>query len=146
MSSYVKFQFYVQDLDQGQHNWASSAGGTYNILLTNSAPNVSTWHHLSDVTGEVANGNGYTTGGVSVTISSEGQTSGTDKVVVSAASQTWTATGAGFGPFEYVVMYRQDGSNHGLVAYWDNGSAISLNSGDTFTVTFDPTNGLFQLT
>jgi len=146
MASYNKFNFFVQDLCEGLHNFKTSGGGTYKILLTNSAPNSSTWHVLADVTGELTTTGGYTAGGATITLSSESQTSGTEKVVVSAGSPTWTGSGGGMGPFRYVVFYRSDSTNKELVCWFDYGSSISLNATDTFTVTFDGSNGLFQLT
>ena len=36
------------------------------LLTASASPNLSTWIHYSDLTNEVANGNGYTTGGVAL--------------------------------------------------------------------------------
>ena len=33
-----------------------------------------------------------------------------------------------------------------LIGFWDYGSSVSLANGDTFTVDFDATNGVLQLT
>lgn len=82
---------------------------------------------------EVANGNGYTTGGNSVgTNSTPTQSAGTYTVTL-ANPATWTATGA-VGPFQYAVL--TDTTAGVNLGYWDYGSAISLATGDTFTFTF----------
>jgi hypothetical protein len=143
MAAFTKYAFFVQDLCDGKHNFSASGGNTFKVMLTNTAPVPGTDHTYSGISAnELANGNGYTSGGALLTIASEGQTSGTEKVAVSAPSPTWTATGS-MGPFRYAVVY--NATNGGLVASFDNGSSTTLVSGQTFTVQFDATNGLFQI-
>ena len=89
---------------------------------------------------EVANGNGYTTGGNAATVTSATQTSGTFKLVLASPS-VWTASGAGF-TFQYAVL--TDTTTGTNVAYWDYGSSQAVASGETVTVTLDATNGVFQ--
>jgi galactitol-specific phosphotransferase system IIC component len=91
---------------------------------------------------EVANGNGYTTGGNAATVTSATQTGGTYKLVL-ASPTTWTATGAGFS-FQYAVLVDTTTSTN--VAYWDYGSSQAVAAGETVTVTLDATNGVFQAT
>ena len=91
---------------------------------------------------EVANGNGYTTGGNAASTSSASQTSGTFKLVLSSPT-AWTASGAGF-TFRYAVL--TDATTGTNVAYWDYGSSQAVAAGETVTVTLDATNGVFQAT
>lgn len=91
---------------------------------------------------EVANGNGYTTGGNSAAVSSAAQTGGTYKLVLSSPT-AWTASGAGF-TFRYAVL--TDATTSTNVAYWDYGSSQAVSAGETVTVTLDATNGVFQAT
>lgn len=91
---------------------------------------------------EVANGDGYTTGGNAATVSSSSQTGGTFKLVLNSPS-TWTASGAGFS-FRYAVL--TDTTTNTNVAYWDYGSSQTVAAGETVTVTLDGTNGVFQAT
>lgn len=91
---------------------------------------------------EVANGNGYTTGGNSTTISSHAVTTGTYKLVLTSPA-VWTASGAGFS-FQYAVLV--DSTTSTNVAYWDYGSSQAVAAGETVTVTLDATNGVFQAT
>lgn len=147
MAAYQKFQFFVQDLCEAKHNFSVSGGSTFKVLLTNGNPDGSqpaaTLHNYSDIAGiELLSGAGYTTGGAPVTITSEAQASGTQKVVASAANPTWTATG-NMGPFRYAVVY--NATNGGLIALFDYGQTVTLNAADTFTVGFDPSNGLFTV-
>lgn len=82
---------------------------------------------------EVANGNGYTTGGNTCgTNTTAAQTAGTYKLTL-ANPATWTASGA-VGPFQYAVLV--DTTAGVNLGYWDYGTPISLASGDTFAFTF----------
>jgi hypothetical protein len=143
MATYNKFNLMTQDVCEGAHDFASG-GATYKVMLTNTAP-VATNHLYGDISGnEVANGGGYTTGGISSAMS-DISASGTEKVL--ATNVTWTGSGGGMGPFRYAVIYcsSQTTPLKPLVCWFDYGSSISLNSGDTFAVSFDATNGLFQM-
>lgn len=91
---------------------------------------------------EVANGNGYTTGGNAAAVSSSSQTGGTFKLVLSSPS-SWTASGLGF-TFRYAVLV--DSTTGTNVGYWDYGSSQVVLAGETVTVTLDATNGVFQAT
>ena len=137
MASFVKFNSFVEALAEKTHNLGAD---TLKIALTNSAPNA-TDTQLSAIT-QIANGNGYTTGGTAATISSSSQTSGTYKLVL--ADVVFTASGS-MGPFRYAVLYNDTATNDELIGYWDYGSSITLASGETFTVDFDPSTGVLTL-
>lgn len=144
MAAYNKFNLFTQDVCEGAHNF-KSGGATYAVMLTNTAP-VATNHLYGDISAnELANGGGYTTGGITSAMS-DSSSSGTEKVL--ATNVTWTGSGGGTGSFRYVVIYcsSQTSPLKPLVCYFDYGSSIALNAGDTFTVSFDATNGLFQMT
>lgn len=118
------------------------ASDTMKVMLTNTVP-VATNTTYSSISGnELGSGNGYTTGGATVTTTSSTQTSGLYKYLASCANPTWTATGS-MGPFRYAVMY--DSTTGILIGWWDYGSALTLSSTNTFTITLDATNGVFQL-
>lgn len=91
---------------------------------------------------EVSNGNGYTTGGNSTTVSSATQSGGTYKLVLTSPA-VWTASGSGF-TFQYAVLV--DSTTGTNVGYWDYGTSQTVNPGETVTVTLDGTNGVFQAT
>lgn len=91
---------------------------------------------------EVANGNGYTTGGNAAGVSSATQAAGTYKLVL-ANPAVWTASGAGFS-FQYAVLV--DTTAGVNVGYWDYGSSQTVAAGETVTVDLDATNGVFQVT
>lgn len=131
MASAVKYENFVEDLGTGVHNLHT---GTVKIALTNSAPNVATHEVIADVT-QISNGNGYTTGGEDTqnTLSRSGGT-----VTVAATDVVWTASGGTVGPFRYVVAYNDTPTSPAdpLIEYWDYGSSITLQIGETFTADF----------
>lgn len=138
MASLNKFNTFVQDLAQAGHNLAS---GSFKVMLTNTAP-VATNAAYSDLSGaELANGNGYTTGGAAVTITSATQASGVLKWILQ--NVVFTASGS-MGPFRYAALYNT--ATGKLIGWWDYGSSITLASTDTFTWVPDGTNGLFSIT
>ena len=150
MASYNKFNNFTMDLLNGCHDFSGdSAAPTYKILLTNNAPSA-TWHTYANVTGEVSNGNGYVTGGQTVAMTLALQTATVNVAQVTPPSDnTFTATGGSIGPFRYAVLYTTNNShgiNSPLVAWWDYGSAVTLSTGETFTVDFDQVNGIFTMT
>lgn len=137
MASYVKFQPFVLNLAQKVFNLGTD---TLKVVLTNSSP-TNTFNQLSSVT-QIANGNGYTTGGTATTITSSAQSSGTYKLIITDV--VFTASGS-MGPFEWAVLYDDTATNDELIASWDYGSAITLASGDTFTVDFDGSAGVLTI-
>ena len=139
MASYNKFNATVADLANKVHNFGSD---TFKVMLTNTAPTASN-AVKADIT-EISAGNGYSAGGASLTLTSSSQSGGTYKYIASAATPTWTATGS-VGPFRYVVLYNSTAASGNLVGWWDYGSAVTLASTNTFTVSLDGTNGVFQL-
>lgn len=138
MAAFSKFDSFVEALAEKSHNLGAD---TLKIALTNTAPSASNTV-LANIT-QIANGNGYTTGGTAVTITASSQTSGTYKLV--GNDVVFTATGS-LGPFRYAVLYNDTATNDELIGYWDNGSSVTLaTSGDTFTVDFNATNGVLQI-
>lgn len=112
---------------------------SFKAALTNSAPNQSTANVIGDIT-EIANGNGYTTGGVALT-----------NVVVTLIGGgvymfdcddfSWTSSGAGMAAFRYGVIYST--TTNKLVGWWDHGSSISVVVGAQYQVVVNA-NGLFR--
>jgi hypothetical protein len=96
-----------------------------------------------DISGnELANGNGYTTGGGAVTVTTNSQTGGT--YTLAANQVVWTSDTGDMGPFRYVTLYDSTPTTilKPLVGWWDYGSSITLHgaNGDTFTVQFNSAN------
>lgn len=139
MAVYNKFNQFVKDLIDGKHNFGSN---TFKVMLTNTAP-VATNQVKADIT-EISAGFGYTAGGTATTVG-ESITSGVAKVT--GTNVVFTAAGGSIGPFRYAVLYNdtQTSPAKPLVAWWDYGSSITLADTETLTVSFDGTNGIFQL-
>jgi hypothetical protein len=140
MATFNKFNQFVGDLAAGVHNLGTNS---LMVALYNTAPTSSNATYGS-LTGEVAAGSGYTTGGLAATTSASSQTSGTYKLVL--ADLVFTSTGT-LGPFRYVVLYNATPTSplKPLIGYWDYGSSITLASAETFTVDFDQVAGVLTL-
>lgn len=140
MATFNKIQDYVEQLNKGVHNWSSH---TFKALFTNTAP-VATNTIVANLV-DIAAGNGYTAAGVTLDTVTLTETSGTAKVTI--ADEVLTASGGSIGPFRYVAIYNDTATSpaDALVCWYDYGSSITLASGETFTIDFDATNGLWQL-
>jgi hypothetical protein len=107
---------------------------TFKAMLVTSSytPNKDTHDKRDDVTNEVANGNGYTTGGATSTVTVTKDTAN-DKVTIQFGAVSWaTSTITARG----CVYYKSRGgasSADELVAYNDFGSNVS-STGGTFAV------------
>lgn len=139
MASYNKFEKFVEDVAEKVHDLGADV---LKVYLSNTAPNAATMAVKADLA-EIAAANGYPAGGTQATISSSVETGGTYKLVL--ADVVFTAVGGSFGPFRYAVLYNDTSTNDSLIAWWDYGSSITVNNGETFTTDFDPTTGVLTL-
>lgn len=131
MASAVKFEVFSEHLAEGVHNLDAD---TIKLLLSVDAPSASLDAVRTDLTSELAGGNGYTSGGADI-LNATSRSGGT--TTVQATDVVWTASGA-VGPFRYVVAYNDTPTSPAdpLIAYWDYGSNVTLASGETFTADF----------
>jgi hypothetical protein len=130
MAAYNKFNDFVDQQLIGTHDWDSNV---FKIMLTNSAP-VATNTVKANLT-EIAAGNGYTAGGTATTITVTETPPGT--AVVQGTQVAFTASGGSIAAFQYAVLYNDTAASKNLVAWWDYGSVVNLNVGDSFTVKFN---------
>lgn len=138
LATYNKFQDFTEQLIEGIHDFDAH---TFKVYLTNNAPSASADAVIADLA-EISAGNGYTAGGTATSITTS-ETTGTAKVV--GTDVVFTASGGSIGPFRYAVFYNDTSASDNLIAWWDYGSAVTLSTGETFTVDFDATNGIFTL-
>lgn len=114
-------------------------------LFTNSSnANTLTFDELVDLTNQVANGNGYTTGGLTLTGVTWTNTSGVIKFTSSQAE--WILTGAGFS-FKYAVIYDSSVAGNPLLCVCDlnvGGGNLTGVAGDYVTV-IPNASGIFDL-
>jgi len=114
---------------------------TIKCLIVSSAYTPSAAHSvLADITNEVANGNGYTTGGVALTGATYLQTAGV--AAFKSNNPAWTGASAGFTGRRY-IFYKLGTANakvnpligHGLL---DSANAdVSFAAGNTVTLTMN---------
>jgi hypothetical protein len=143
MAAYNKFNQFTLDLVNGVHDFDAHA---FRVVLSLSDVPGPTDTILANIT-QIAAGAGYTAGGnptptgLTATTSTSG---GTAKVVF--ADIVWTASGAMAG-LRYATLYNDTPSSPAdpLVAWWDYGSTVSLQTGETFTWDADPSAGVFTI-
>ena len=142
MASFTK----VNDFVKNMANAMDLDSDSLKIALSNTDPTSGT-----DVT---ADGNGVLANIVEISYTNlsnrdlanltSTQTSGTYKV--SADDKFLTASGGSVAAFRYVVIYNDTPTSPAdpVIGYYDYGSSLTLNDGDTFTVDIG-TNGLFTV-
>jgi hypothetical protein len=135
MATFQKFNSFVEALAEKVHNLGSDQ---IKVALTNSAPAAGNTV-LANIT-EISYTNCSTR---NVTTASSAQTSGTYKLTLT--DLVLTASGGTVGPFRYVVLYNDTATSDELIGFYDYGSSITLNSGETLTIDFDGTNGAITL-
>lgn len=129
-------------------NWTFTNGGrtrllngtfdidsdTFRVALVTSTSNIgastTTW---AGVTNEVANGNGYTTGGIAVTL----VLSGTTSVTASFSSNpTWTASGGSIVA-RWAVLYELGGDVLCYVLLDNTPADVTTTNGNSLTIDSD---------
>jgi hypothetical protein len=131
-------------------------GATIKLALVSSAytPNITTAGHAlwADVSAnEIANGQGYTTGGVTLTGAAATAAAGSNGYFLAGAPPVWTASGTGIPAHRYYVMYLLGtvwGQVNPLIGYFLGDATPAdiplTTAGNTITVT-QPATGWFDL-
>src|SRR6516162_3979607 len=138
MATFNKFNQFVADVANKIHNLGS---GTITVALSNTAP-VATNAVQADIT-EIS----YTSFSTrNCTLTSSTQSGGLYKLILVDLVLTYTG-GSASPSFEYVVLYNSTQTTPlgPLIGWYDYGSAISLNTNETFTIDFDNTNGVLTI-
>jgi len=157
MAAPQAFILYGKNKDDLRLNDLVSANLRMQLHTSAYTPNVTITGHslLSDLTNEVANGQGYTTGGAALTgavaarsIAGAAQTDGSK---LSSGNAVWTASGTGIPAFRYAVLYYLGtlwGMTNPLIGYILADSAPAdiplTTAGNTLTITC-PQDGWFDL-
>jgi hypothetical protein len=145
MATYNKFQQCIEDIYHGVHNFSAD---NLEVALCNAAnaPSASLDAVLTDLV--VIS---YTNlSSRVITTSSSGHTTGTYDLVLN--DLTLSASGGAVAGFRYVVVFNQDSvtPTDALICWFDYGSDLVLNDGESLTVDFEsdgPTTGsLFTAT
>jgi len=118
------------------------------VALSNTAPASESTNPTTDGNGILGNVTEISYTNLSsrnVTTTSSTQSSGTYKLVLTDI--TLTSSGGSTGPFRYVYLYNDTVSSPAdpIVGYYDYGSSLTLNDGDSLTVDFSAANGVVQI-
>ena len=118
------------------------------VALSNTTPSSETTNPTTDGNGILGNVTEISYTNLSsrnVTTTSSSQTSGTYKLVLTDI--TLTSSGGSTGPFRYVYIYNDTVTSpvDPLIGYYDYGSSLTLNDGDSLTVDFSAANGVVQI-
>jgi hypothetical protein len=135
MAVFNKFDSFVEAVAEKLHNLGSDQ---LVIALSNVAP-IATNTQLSNIT-QITYTNLSTR---NLTTSASSQTSGLYKLVI--ADITLTSTGGSTGPFRYITIYNDTSTNDLLIGWYDYGTSLTLNSGESLAVDFDGANGLLTI-
>jgi hypothetical protein len=129
VASYVKFFDFIEAVVNKEHNCNAD---TFNVYLSNTTPDQTADLDKADLA-EISTGNGYS--GPVDTQNTGAESAGT--YTLTGTKVVITASGGSIAAFRYVVLYNDTHATDGLVAYWDYGSALTLNSGETFSIKFN---------
>ena len=131
MAAFNKFETFIGDLGLKVHELNADL---LKVYLSNAVPSVSADSVKVDLA-EIAAGNGYTAGGDDVQ-NTYSEATGTGTCV--GVDVTVTASGGTIGPFRYVVLYNDTPTAPAdpLIGWWDYGSSITLQDGESFTTDF----------
>lgn len=133
------------------HEWktyqatsANVSSDVFKMYLSNDAPVVGTDTIKTDVT-EIGATGGYALKTLTTTWAETGSGTGIWRLA-NNQDETWTASGAAFDLFRYIVVYDDTVVNDPLVGYWDYGvGGLTLNDGDSFTVNLDANFSIYTL-
>lgn len=147
MASFNKINGFVEHLAEKVHNLGSDQ---LKVALSNTAPGSESTNPtvntadavLANVT-EISYTNCSTR---DITTSASAQVSGTYKLTLT--DLTLTASGGQVGPFRYIYIYNDTPISPAdpLIGYYDYGSALTLDDGESLTIDFDGTNGVLTIT
>lgn len=145
MASFVKINDFVANAVENMDLESDQLA----VALSNTAPASESSNPTADTNGILGNVTQISYSNLSsrnLTTSSSGQSGGVYKLVL--ADLTLTASGGSVAAFRYIYIYNDTVTSPAdpLIGYYDYGSSLTLNDGDTFTIDFSPSNGVIQLT
>jgi hypothetical protein len=134
MATYNKFNAWIAPLC-GTADLDGTGGTTADMLiayLSNATPSATADTVKADLA-EIATGFGYAG---PINLDNVG-TRTLGVLTVTGKSFTVTAAGGSVGPFRYIVVADDTLASDPLVAWFDNGEAVTLADGETFEVLFN---------
>ena len=140
MASFTK----VNDFVKNMANAMDLDSDTLTVALSNTDPTAGT-----DVTAD-GNGNLSNISQISYTnlssrtLSNVTSTQSAGTYKLSADDLTLTASGGSVAAFRYVVIYNETAASDPVIGYYDYGTSLTLNDGDTFTIDIG-SNGILTM-
>lgn len=137
MATWNKIHQFPEDLAHGVHNLSTDA---IMVALTTAADApVAADNTLADLT-TIA----YTNlSSRAITTTSSEQAGGTYKLILQ--DLTLTSTGGATGPFRYIALYNDSSVSNSLLGFYDYGSDLTLQDGESLTIDFSEVNGVLQI-
>ncbi len=134
MAAFNKFETFMADVGLKVHDLNADL---LKVYLTNVAPSASANTIKADLA-EIGAGSGYTAGGDD-TQNTFSKVGGTGECV--GVDVNFVASGGSIGPFRYVVLYNDTPTSpvDPLIGWWDYGSALTLNDGESLLTDFGAT-------
>ena len=140
MASFTK----VNDFVKNMANAMDLDSDTLTVALSNTDPTAGT-----DVTAD-GNGNLSNISQISYTnlssrtLSNVTSTQSAGTYKLSADDLTLAASGGSVAAFRYVVIYNETAASDPVIGYYDYGTSLTLNDGDTFTIDIG-SNGILTM-
>jgi hypothetical protein len=133
VATYNKFENFVEDLGKGVHQ-LHAAGHTLKVYASNTVPDAAGDAVKADLA-EITPANGYPSGGSDV---QNDYTESGGTATLTGVDVVWTASGGSFGPLQYIPLYNDTPTSPAdpLIGWWNYGSAVTVQVGETFTVDF----------
>ena len=135
MAAFNKFNSFVEALAHGGHDLSANQ---LTVALTNEAPTAanSVLADLEEI--EYANLSSR-----NLTRTSSGQTAGTYSLILE--DLTLTASGGSVAEFRYAVIYNSTPAGGLLIGWYDRGSGVILQDGESITLDFTEAQTLFEI-
>lgn len=141
--AFTKFNAFLSQMASGSANVHNLSTCVFKVFLTNETPNRATDDQKADLI-EVSIGNGYS-GAVTISTTSRSIVEN-EYVIVPTGPIVWTATGSGFGPLRYAVLFNSSAAGNPLIGFWDYPTQITqLAAGEALTLNTTSGNGLLKL-
>lgn len=142
----VTMQFsdlFMTNVGNGNVNLATH---TFKAILVNGYTFNAAHDELADVSAsQIANGNGYTTGGKALQNITWAWDGANSRTKWDSDDLSWTASGGAIGPATGCWIYSDTSTGDKLVCYIDFGGAETAGDGTDFKITFNA-NGIFVVT
>ncbi len=135
MAAFNKFNSFVEALAHGGHNLGSDQ---LTVALTNVAPAAGN-SELSDLT-EISYDN---LSARNLARTSSGQTEGTYSLILE--DLTLTASGGSVAEFRYAVIYNSTHASGLLIGFYDRGTPVTLQDGESITLDFTEAQTLLEI-